>query len=243
MVDDQLGTALEDVDEAHRAVRAVELVVLVDLDHGELAALGIERIPLPGQVLLLREQLLAGGRPLLSGGDLRIAHSTLLARRNGRVLRPTEVYDVLARSKSSKKRRGHPGVPVGLVLIAELDARIVGHPRGRTSALPQPLRCRYEWRQANARHTAAVREVRRPSFTPSWLRPIVAASRAPCVAITLPSPAPPEAAHRPRQRTAQRCQAAAQNRDRGSPVSAQRGFMPRNDLGAPRGSAACHRGP
>jgi hypothetical protein len=65
----------------HGAVRAVEDVVLLDLDHGQVAALGVERIPLPGQFLLLDEQLLAGGQPLLPGSDPGKAHHGLLRAR------------------------------------------------------------------------------------------------------------------------------------------------------------------
>ena len=61
VVDDEPGSALEDVDEAHPAVGAVELIVLHDLDHGQVSALGAERVALPGQVLLLCQQLLASG--------------------------------------------------------------------------------------------------------------------------------------------------------------------------------------
>src|SRR5205807_10184011 len=75
VVDDQLRTVLEHVDEADRTVRTVEDVVLLDLNHGQVAPLGVERIPPPGQVLLLCEQLLTGGQPLVSRSDLRKAHS------------------------------------------------------------------------------------------------------------------------------------------------------------------------
>jgi hypothetical protein len=72
--DDQLRAALEEVGEAQPTVRAVEVVVLHDLDHGQFPALGVERVALPGQVLLLGEQLLASGKPLLARGDPGKAH-------------------------------------------------------------------------------------------------------------------------------------------------------------------------
>ena len=47
VVDDQLGATLEQVDEARRPVRPVEHVVLLDLDHRQLAALDVERVASP----------------------------------------------------------------------------------------------------------------------------------------------------------------------------------------------------
>jgi hypothetical protein len=66
------------VGQAGGPVRPVEDVVLLDLDHGQLAALGIQRVPLPGQLLFPGEQVRAGGQPLLSGSNLRQAHRVLL---------------------------------------------------------------------------------------------------------------------------------------------------------------------
>ena len=69
VVDDQLPATLEHVEQTHGAVRAVEHVVLLDLDHGEVAALGVERVALLGHVLLFGEQCGPSGEPLVSGGD------------------------------------------------------------------------------------------------------------------------------------------------------------------------------
>jgi hypothetical protein len=48
----------------------VEGVLLVDLDHGQLAQLGGDSVRRAGDLLLLLEQGLAGGEPLLFGNDL-----------------------------------------------------------------------------------------------------------------------------------------------------------------------------
>jgi hypothetical protein len=48
------------------AVRAAEDVFLVNLDHRQLAPLGVQRVSLAGEFLLLRQQLPAGGQPLIS---------------------------------------------------------------------------------------------------------------------------------------------------------------------------------
>src|SRR5262245_32657011 len=74
VVDDQLGSALEHVDESRRTVRTVEDVVLLDLDHWQVPALDVERVTTPGHVLLFREQRLAQGQPLAAGSDLGKAH-------------------------------------------------------------------------------------------------------------------------------------------------------------------------
>ena len=74
VVDDQLRTPVEHVDEADLPVRAVEHVVLLDLDHGQLASLDVERVACLGHGLFLGQELLAGGQPFVSGGDLRKAH-------------------------------------------------------------------------------------------------------------------------------------------------------------------------
>jgi hypothetical protein len=66
VVDQQLTTALEQAGQASLAVRAPEEVFLVNLDHRQLAPLGIERVSLTGEFLLLRQQLPASGQPLIS---------------------------------------------------------------------------------------------------------------------------------------------------------------------------------
>src|SRR4029079_14977133 len=80
VVDDQLRPAVEQLAQRPPAARALELVGLGDLDHRELAALGVEPVALAGEVLLLLEQLAASGVPLLLRDDLRQAHGILLRR-------------------------------------------------------------------------------------------------------------------------------------------------------------------
>ncbi len=64
-VDDQLAAAFEEVEQAHRSVRSLELVVLDDLHARHAAPLGGHRVAGPGQLLLLHQQLRAGGFPFL----------------------------------------------------------------------------------------------------------------------------------------------------------------------------------
>ena len=78
VAEDQLQPALEQVEQARLAVGAGEDVVLLDLDHRHLPALGVERVALPRQLLLLGQQRRARGQPLVSGHDVRKAHGTPL---------------------------------------------------------------------------------------------------------------------------------------------------------------------
>jgi len=66
VVDQQLTSALERPGKGGRAGRAVEDVVLVNFDHRQRAPLGVQRVSLPREFLLLRQQFPAGGQPLLS---------------------------------------------------------------------------------------------------------------------------------------------------------------------------------
>jgi hypothetical protein len=70
VVHDQLVFVTEQVPEGDRSVGSVELVVLVDVDHGELANLGGEGVLGAGKLLFLVEESLTGGEPLLSGYNL-----------------------------------------------------------------------------------------------------------------------------------------------------------------------------
>src|SRR3954451_9991174 len=78
VVDDQLTTPLEQVEEADGAVTPVERVVLLDLDHGEIAPLGVDPVAHTGELLLLRQQRGPRREPLLAGCDLGQAHRSLL---------------------------------------------------------------------------------------------------------------------------------------------------------------------
>src|SRR5262249_48012951 len=80
-VDDQLAATLKQVEKAHRAVRAVEAVLLLHRHPRHPAALGGQRIAGAGQLLLLDQQLLTGGIPLLRRHDRRSLHRGLSSLR------------------------------------------------------------------------------------------------------------------------------------------------------------------
>jgi hypothetical protein len=79
VVEDELAAALEQVGQVHGAVGALEGVVLLHLDHGQVAALGAEGVAGAGQLLLLGQQVLASGQPLVAADDPGKAHRELLA--------------------------------------------------------------------------------------------------------------------------------------------------------------------
>ena len=66
----QLAAAFEQIEQAHLAVRAVEDVVLLDLDHRLPAALRGERVARLHVRLLLGEQGVVGDLPFLARDDL-----------------------------------------------------------------------------------------------------------------------------------------------------------------------------
>ncbi len=74
--EDQLAPALEHVEQVRLPLRALEDVLLVDLDHREPPPFGAQGIALPGKGLFLHEQRLAGGFPFVSGHDRRKAHAS-----------------------------------------------------------------------------------------------------------------------------------------------------------------------
>src|SRR5262249_44710949 len=78
---DQLPATLKQVEKAHRALRAVEAVLLLHRHPRHPAALGGQRIAGAGQLLLLDQQLLAGGIPLLRRYDRRSLHRCLSSLR------------------------------------------------------------------------------------------------------------------------------------------------------------------
>jgi len=62
-------------------VRALERVRLVDADHRQPTAVGVDPVTGPGELLLLHQQLLAGGEPLLRRhhlGQVFLEHRCLL---------------------------------------------------------------------------------------------------------------------------------------------------------------------
>jgi hypothetical protein len=64
--DDQLAAAFEQVEQRRVAIGPLEHVLLLDRDHRQHAALGVQRVAAAGQLLLLGQQLHAGGQPLVS---------------------------------------------------------------------------------------------------------------------------------------------------------------------------------
>ena len=68
MVDEQLQAPVEELRQRLRPVRGLEAVVLLDRDPGTRGASAQLVVP-AGELLLLREQLVAGGLPLLMGSD------------------------------------------------------------------------------------------------------------------------------------------------------------------------------
>ena len=79
VADDELPPAVEQVQQGGGAVGPLEHVVLLDLHHRQPATVGGEHVPGPGQLLLLGQQLLPGGQPLVVRNDLRQAHRALLS--------------------------------------------------------------------------------------------------------------------------------------------------------------------
>src|SRR5262249_30389231 len=64
VVDDELLASLEQIEQPSQAAPALERKVLVDPHHREPTTLGIQRVPLTGELLLLREQRLPRIQPL-----------------------------------------------------------------------------------------------------------------------------------------------------------------------------------
>jgi hypothetical protein len=51
MLQHELAAAVKQVEQARAAARALEDVILVDAHHRQPAAVGVQRIPLPGELL------------------------------------------------------------------------------------------------------------------------------------------------------------------------------------------------
>jgi hypothetical protein len=73
-VDDQLAAALEQVEQAGPAAGAGELVRLVHRQPWHQAALRRQRVPGPGEFLLLHEKPLARRLPFVRRHDRRVLH-------------------------------------------------------------------------------------------------------------------------------------------------------------------------
>jgi hypothetical protein len=74
VVHEQLTAAVEQLRERSRAVVGLEAVLLLDADPGKLAPQSRQLVAPPRVLLLLREQFLAGGGPVLTAHDLVIVH-------------------------------------------------------------------------------------------------------------------------------------------------------------------------
>jgi len=66
MAEDQLAPGAEEIEQARLALGPREDVRLRDLDHRQAAALGVERVAGPGQLLLLDQQRLARRQPFVA---------------------------------------------------------------------------------------------------------------------------------------------------------------------------------
>src|SRR5580693_8716355 len=73
-IDDQLGAALEQIEQAYLALGSVELVLLVHSQPRHPSAFGGQRVTGAGQGLLLHQELLARSLPLLLRHDRGCVH-------------------------------------------------------------------------------------------------------------------------------------------------------------------------
>ena len=74
VVDEQLGSPVEQLDQRLLTVVGVESVLLLDRDPGQVAPLLRQLVAEPGVLLLADEELLACGEPFLVGSDSVICH-------------------------------------------------------------------------------------------------------------------------------------------------------------------------
>jgi hypothetical protein len=66
VADDQLAAAFEELEEGGGAPGALEDVLLVDPHHGQAAPVSAQGVALPGERLLLDQQVLASNQPLVA---------------------------------------------------------------------------------------------------------------------------------------------------------------------------------
>src|ERR671936_2487277 len=74
VVDEQLGSCIEELDQRLLAVVRVEAILLLHPPPGELASLPRELVAEPGVLLFADEQLLACGEPFFACPDVVISH-------------------------------------------------------------------------------------------------------------------------------------------------------------------------
>jgi hypothetical protein len=80
MINDQLLPTLEEVGESYLPIGTSESIFLIDLDHGEVAELGIELVVGAESGFLFDEESFAGCEPFGRGHDLRWKSSQLGGR-------------------------------------------------------------------------------------------------------------------------------------------------------------------
>src|SRR5271170_5214721 len=81
VVHDQLAAAAEQLGQCLRSAGRIEDVVLLHADPGQLAALRAQRVPLARESLLLGQQILARGQPLVSRDYLMLCHDRVSSAR------------------------------------------------------------------------------------------------------------------------------------------------------------------
>ena len=79
-VDEQLPAALEEVQQAHRPLRPIELVALLHRHPRHPSALGGQRVAVAAELFLLDVQLLTRRLPFLLRNDLGCLHACLLGQ-------------------------------------------------------------------------------------------------------------------------------------------------------------------
>src|ERR1700731_4202491 len=72
MINDQLTAPVEEIGQGFLAIRSVKNVVLVDLDHWQVATGCTERVPLTRELLFARQQILSRNKPLSFRYDFSI---------------------------------------------------------------------------------------------------------------------------------------------------------------------------
>jgi len=72
VIHDELAASAEQIEQAHLACWAIEDVVLLDPDHRQPAAFGVDRVAVARQFLFFGEQLLARAQPIGTRYDLGI---------------------------------------------------------------------------------------------------------------------------------------------------------------------------
>src|SRR4029077_9607636 len=69
MLYEQLATAIEEIGQSLRAVWALEHVVLLDGNPGQIASPGIDFISQPGEFFFLLQEFHSGNEPLVAGNN------------------------------------------------------------------------------------------------------------------------------------------------------------------------------